>query len=591
MFWTTIAAIPAVWAIHTITSLLRNRSLARKSNLPYILFPFSEANLFYIFLLENRWFRHVVSRVLPTSWADYIHDSTFKLRWTGKDRMANKYGGVYLYVTPGGISCNVTDADVVEQICKARHSFVKPVNHLEAFEMYGTSVFTSEGPQWSYHHRYTAPAFNDKNNALVWRGTMEQAREMTEYWESKYWSPEQSNADIVLPDAREDMLELSLNVISDAGFGVKLPFKASLTGASNDSNGLFADCVTPPVGYRFSFRGVMEYMNRSMLSVFFANGVLPKWIPRRLVPFFKKDFAAHEDLEKFLHALIEKAETAEYETHNLLERLVRSRREEQEVTNQRNPGLSDSEVLGNVYIFSIAGHETTATTLRFALVLLAIHDDVQETLYREIVDVLGDRPYDSEYESAFPRLVTPLCIMLETLRLYPPVVSIPKLTAPSGAELVYNDETHHLPPNVRVNLNCNALHNSTEYWGPDVGTWNPSRWDKRNPDSFLARNDGVEGLSGPGLESQSVHKPHRGAFIPFSDGMRACVGRKFAQAEFVAALVVLFRKYRITPATLEAEGIQDAKKRTESALQESSTFLTLSLTEKVPLEFQPRAST
>jgi hypothetical protein len=130
MFWTTVAAIPAIWTIHTITSLLRNRSLARKTNLPYILFPFSEANLFYIFLLETRWFRHVVSHVLPTSWAECIHDSTFKLRWTGKDRMAKKYGGVYLYVTPGGISCNVTDADVVEQICKARHTFVKPVKHL-----------------------------------------------------------------------------------------------------------------------------------------------------------------------------------------------------------------------------------------------------------------------------------------------------------------------------------------------------------------------------------------------------------------------------------------------------------------------------
>lgn len=44
--------------------------------------------------------------------------------------MAQRYGGVYLYVTPGGISCNVADADVVEQVCRARHNFVKPVKHL-----------------------------------------------------------------------------------------------------------------------------------------------------------------------------------------------------------------------------------------------------------------------------------------------------------------------------------------------------------------------------------------------------------------------------------------------------------------------------
>ncbi|KAL2848434.1 cytochrome P450 [Aspergillus pseudoustus] len=587
MLLAAIAAVPALYGIHTVTALLRNRSLARQTNLPYLLFPFSEANLFYIALLETRWFRYLVNHLLPESWAGYIHDSTFKLRWTGKGRMAKKYGGVYLYVTPGGISCNVTDADVVEEICKARHSFVKPVKHLEAFEMYGTSVFTSQGSQWAYHHRYTAPAFNDKNNALVWHGTIQQAREMLEYWKERYPDCAQRESGFVLPDPREDILKLSLNVISDAGFGVKLPFKPSLSVVEH-SNDLFEDTEVPPPSYRFTFRGVMEYMNRSMLSVFFANGVLPKWIPRKLVPFFKNDFAAHEDLAKFLHALIRQAETSKDETHNLLERLVRSRREGQEVTSKRDPGLSDAEVLGNIYIFSIAGHETTATTLRFALALLAVHQDVQEALYTEIVEVLGEEGGDCDYESAFPRLVTPLCIMLETLRLYPPVVSIPKLTAPSGADLTYNGEIHHFPPNVRVNLNCNALHNSETYWGADAAIFAPRRWDKRNADSFLASNDGVEGLAGPGLESHAIHKPHRGAFIAFSDGMRACVGRRFAQAEFVAALVVLFGEYRVTPATLEGETEQDAKRRTEKALRDSSTFLTLTLTDKVPLAFYRR---
>ncbi|KAL3457039.1 cytochrome P450 [Aspergillus heterothallicus] len=588
MLWTAIAAIPAVFAIQQLTSLLHNRSLARKTNLPYIIFPFSEANLFYIILLETRWFRHCVNHFLPESWASYIHDSTFKYRWTGKDRMAKEYGAVYLYVTPGGISCNVTDANVVEEICKARQSFVKPVKHLEAFNMYGTSVFTSEGPQWAYHHRYTAPAFNDKNNALVWEGTISQVQEMVEYWRERYSCHGQDGPEFVVPDVREDILKLSLNVISDAAFGVRLPFKPSSGVVQDNSDDLFKDSDVPPASYRFTFRGVMEYMNRSMLSVFVANGILPKWVPRTIVPFFKKDFAAHEDLEHYLRALIKKAESSEDDTHNLLERLVRSRREGQEVTSKRDPGLSDAEVLGNVYIFSIAGHETTATTLRFALALLAVDESIQDVLYREIVDFLGESRDVWDYENAFPNLVTPLCIMLETLRLYPPVVSIPKLTAASGADVTYEGESHHLPPNVRVNLNCNALHNSEMYWGPDAKTFDPRRWDKRNPESFLAVNDGVEGLSAPGLESQEIHKPHRGAFIPFSDGIRACVGRKFAQAEFVATLVGLLQEYRVTPARLEGESHHDAKMRTEKALCNSSTFLTLALTDKVPLAFHRR---
>lgn len=49
-----------------------------------------------------------------------------------------------------------------------------------------------------------------------------------------------------------------------------------------------------------------------------------------------------------------------------------------------------------------------------------------------------------------------------------------------------------------------------EYWGPDVATFNPHRWDKRNTSSLLARYDGMEGLSSPGLEYNSIHKPVMG---------------------------------------------------------------------------------
>ncbi|KAL4940224.1 hypothetical protein BDV06DRAFT_224278 [Aspergillus oleicola] len=591
MLWLTLFAVPFAYTLNNLLSLLHNRSLARKIKLPYIIFPFFEANLFYLALWDSRWFSFIVNNWLPQALADLINDSVFRARWDVKDRMAKEYGGVFLYVTPGGISCNVSDADVVEQVCRARTSFVKPVKHLEAFDMYGSSIFTTEGSQWAQHHRSTAPAFNDKNNALVWTESIRQAREMAQYW-SKYYSTDSSfKSSFVLPDTREDILKFSLNVICSAGFGVKLPFKSASEGRSDDAEDLFRDAGIPARGYRFTFRGVMEYMNRSMISVFVANGVLPKWIPHSLLPFFKKDFDAHGDLGNYLHALVRDAEASQSETHNLLERVVRSRREEQNASDKRNPGLTDAEILGNVYIFSIAGHETTATTLRFTLVLLALHNDVQEELHQELRAILSDEssdPADWDYATVYPRLISPLCIMLETLRLYSPVASIPKLTASSGADLTYNGKTYHLPSNVRVNLNGSALHHMEKYWGPDASLFNPRRWDKRNRDSFLAQNDGMEGLSGPGLESYDIHRPVRGAYIPFSDGMRACIGKKFAQVEFVAALAVLFREYRVTPARYQGESDDDATDRAQKALQSSSTSLTLAMTDKVPLDFHKR---
>ncbi|KAL5000108.1 cytochrome P450 [Aspergillus recurvatus] len=596
LVFTILLTTALIYIIHTALSLLSNLHLVRRTcpSLPRIIFPISEANLLYLSLFESRWFNHIRRHWLPTSVADYIADGAFRGRWDVRDRLARKHGGVYLSVTPGLVSCHVSDAEVVSQVVREREGFVKPIKHLEAFEMYGPSVFTSEGSQWAYHHRYTAAAFNDMNNTLVWQESIIQAQEMMACWDEKYNICKGSEGVFAVPDMREDILKLSLNIICSAGFGVRLPYRPATpatAGSNKDSaEDLFNDAVIPAPGYHFTFRGVMEYMNRSMTSVFVANGLLPKWIPRTLVPFFWTDFAAHEDLNRYLHALIEVTGESEHEKHNLLGRLVAAQREELGI-HSSGPGLSDAEILGNTYIFSLAGHETTATTMRFALSLLAIHQDVQDRLYAELEEALRDQSPDLagwEYSTVFPRLVTPLCVMLETLRLYPPVVSIPTLTTAHEAKITYEGERHCLPPNVRVNLNANALHYSEKYWGPEADSFNPCRWDKRNTDSFLARNTSTEGLSGPGLEASNIHKPVRGAFIPFSDGSRACMGRKFAQVEFIAILAVIFHQYRVTPVRVEGETEEDARKRVEKALRESSTSLTLALGGAVPLAFAKR---
>lgn len=140
-----------------------------------------------------------------------------------------------------------------------------------------------------------------------------------------------------------------------------------------------------------------------------------------------------------------------------------------------------------------------------------------------------------------------------------------------------------------MNLNANALHYSEKYWGPDASTFDARRWDKRNASSFLAGNDGTEGLCAPGLESSHIHKPARGAYISFSDGMRACIGRRFAQVEFVAVLVVVFSRYRVRLGKIrQDESEEDVRKRVEKALGESMSFITLSIREDVPLVFEER---
>ena len=168
-------------------------------------------------------------------------------------------------------------------------------------------------------------------------------------------------------------------------------------------------------------------------------------------------------------------------------------------------------------------------------------------------------------------------------------MSIPKSTANIPFQITYKNQSFVVPPSIPVNLNAHATHYCEEYWGPNAHEFDPNRWDKRNTESYLAKNDEIEGLSAPGLEYASIHKPVRGAFYGFSDGFRACIGKKFAQVEFVVALTLIILEYRVELAKAsEHDTDEDAHRRARQALDDSSAFITLTMKDEVPLLLRKR---
>lgn len=176
---------------------------------------------------------------------------------------------------------------------------------------------------------------------------------------------------------------------------------------------------------------------------------------------------------------------------------------------------------------------------------------------------------------------------METLRLFPAVVTIPRWAGKTRTDIEYNGKTYTLPADTYVSLNMNAVHYREAYWGPDVETFAPERWDANNQDSFLAQNKDMEGLIVPGLEFPTLHKPVRGAFAPFSDGGRSCVGKKFAQVEFTVMLAIIFRDYEVGLAKhTPGETVDQTVEKAWKALNDSTTLLALSLEGDIPLSFR-----
>lgn len=134
MFWLIITTLLAAYAARLAFCFHRNRTVARKTGLPYVLFPVPVQSIAYTIAFETRFVPYVVNTWLPHGLADYINGSVYKCRWTVKDRLSKKYGSVYLLVTPAKLTCHVSDASVISQIYAARRNFPKPV------ESYGRSL-------------------------------------------------------------------------------------------------------------------------------------------------------------------------------------------------------------------------------------------------------------------------------------------------------------------------------------------------------------------------------------------------------------------------------------------------------------------
>lgn len=87
--------------------------------------------------------------------------------------------------------------------------------------------------------------------------------------------------------------------------------------------------------------------------------------------------------------------------------------------------LSDSEILGNAFVFILAGHETAANTLHFSMLYLAMNWASQARLHKDLDEIFGDRPVSQwDYERDVPKLFGSMAgaVMNEQLRLIPPVV-------------------------------------------------------------------------------------------------------------------------------------------------------------------------
>ncbi len=175
--------------------------------------------------------------------------------------------------------------------------------------------------------------------------------------------------------------------------------------------------------------------------------------------------------------------------------------------------LSDSEICDEIIIFMFAGHDTTATTLAYALWALG-HDPACQDRVAAEVAALPDRPLDPNDLAALGYTAQ---VVRESLRLCPP--------APTGTRMACRDLEvggYRVEAGTMVVLGRMAVQRDPTLWDE------PLRF---NPDRF-----------GP----DAAKKLQRWQYIPFGGGPRSCIGDHFAMLEVTLALASIIRRAEIT---------------------------------------------
>ncbi|CAK1581291.1 unnamed protein product [Parnassius mnemosyne] len=181
--------------------------------------------------------------------------------------------------------------------------------------------------------------------------------------------------------------------------------------------------------------------------------------------------------------------------------------------------ITDMVISANAFIIFLGGFETTSSTLAFLCLELAAHPEVQEKMRNEIVEVLAKTDGTLTYET-LQELTYMEMVIHETLRLYPPFPNIQRMCTKDyiipGTNIVVEKGTIVLFPTLGIQRDEQYFENASAFV--------PERWAEDKP------------------------VPPPGVYMPFGDGPRYCIGKRFAMIQMKCCLVKLLQHVRISPA-------------------------------------------
>ncbi|XP_055612643.1 probable cytochrome P450 313a4, partial [Uranotaenia lowii] len=181
----------------------------------------------------------------------------------------------------------------------------------------------------------------------------------------------------------------------------------------------------------------------------------------------------------------------------------------------QSPQLDNRIILDNLNTIIFAATDTSATVASTTLLMLAMHPEVQERVYQEVISVAPSGPL--EYQDV-SKLEYMEMVIKESMRLVPVVALVGRICE---KDLTVGE--YEIPAGAEIVIPIIKLHRNKRIWGPNAEEFDPENFSRGN-----------------------CAKMHPYAFLAFSGGARNCIGMKYAYLTLKIVLANLLQHYRFS---------------------------------------------
>ena len=361
----------------------------------------------------------------------------------------------------------VSHPDDVERVLVKLAKSVKRDSYVEMLERtLGLGLLTSEGDLWKRQRKLMSQAFTPRR-IKTYAETMSAVTDEAATWR---------DGDTV--DLHAEMSRVTMEVVAAVLFGAGIgPREVAIVSESMD-----------------------------VINEFYANSPeavlrLPEWVP---TPRNRALTGAVKKIDAVLYDIIAKRRESGEERDDLLGTLLASLDDE-------GSGMTDKQLRDEAITLFLAGHETTALTLGYTLMLLGQYPDVERRVVAELDAVLGGRLPTAEDSKALEYTER---VIKEGMRLYPPAWT-------TGREAAEDLEVggYTIPKGAQILTSQWIVHRDARFF-PNPEAFDPDRWEK----------------------DKTKDMP-RYAYFPFGGGPRVCIGNHFAMMEAILVLAVVLQRY------------------------------------------------